>query len=108
MTFTNILYPRSEYPQRGSDFYMKTLVKHSATIGANATIICGVTIGRYSLIGAGAVITKNVPDFALVVGNPGKIVGWVDKKGLRLNLNKNGKSKCGKYKLKNNRLSFMS
>ena len=75
------LIPRSEFPQRGSKFYLKTLVKKSASIGANATIICGNNIGKYSLIGAGAVITKDVPDFALVVGNPAKIIGWVNKKG---------------------------
>ena len=80
MVFTNILIPRSEFPQRGSKFYKKTLVKKSASIGANATIICGNTIGKYSLIGAGSVVTKDVPDFAMVVGNPGKIVGWVNEK----------------------------
>ena len=66
------------------NFIKKTLVKKSASIGANATIICGNTIGEYSLIGAGSVVTKDVPDFALVVGNPGKIVGWVDKKAIKL------------------------
>ena len=80
MVFTNIKLPRSEFPQRGSDFYMKTLVKKSTSIGANATIICGVTLGEYSFIGSGAVVTKNVSDHALIVGNPGRIIGWVDKK----------------------------
>ena len=75
------LIPRCEFPQRGSKFYLKTLVKKSASIGANATIICGNNIGKYSLIGSGSVITKEVPDYALVVGNPGKIIGWVNKKG---------------------------
>ena len=84
MVFTNVLIPRSEFPQKGSKFYKKTLVKKSASIGANATIICGNTIGQYSLIGAGSVVTKDVPDFALVVGNPGKIVGWVDEKGNKI------------------------
>lgn len=84
MVFTNILLPRSEFPQVGSKYYQKTLVKKSATIGANATIICGVTIGKYALIGAGAVITKDIPDFSLVVGNPGKIIGIVDEKGNRI------------------------
>ncbi len=83
MVFTNILLPRSEFPQVGSKYYQKTLVKKSATIGANATIICGVTIGKYALIGAGSVITKDIPDFSLVVGNPGKIIGRVDEKGNR-------------------------
>lgn len=81
MVFTNIKVPRSEFPQQGSEFYAKTLVKKSASIGANATIICGVTIGEYALIGSGAVVTKDVPDYALVIGNPGRVVGIVDKKG---------------------------
>jgi len=84
MVFTNIKLPRSEFPQRGSEFYTKTLVKKSATIGANATIVCGVTIGEYALIGSGAVVTKDVPDFSLVVGNPGRVIGMVDKKGNRV------------------------
>ena len=62
-------------------FYQKTLIKKSASIGANATILCGITIGEYALIGAGAVVTKDIPHYALVVGNPGKVVGEVDKKG---------------------------
>ena len=85
MVFTNIKLPRSEFPQRGSGFYSKTLVKKSASIGANATIVCGVTIGEYALIGSGAVITKDVPDYALVIGNPGIVMGKVDKKGKRIN-----------------------
>ena len=100
IVFTNILIPRSEFPQKGADFYEKTLVKKSASIGANATVICGITIGRYALIGAGTVVTKNVPDFALVLGNPGKIVAWVDKRGKRLQFDINGDSKCGKYQKK--------
>ena len=83
MVFTNIKLPRSEFPQRGKEHYIKTLVKKSASIGANATIVCGVTIGEYAMIGSGAVVTKNVPPFALVVGNPGRIIGKVDKKGNR-------------------------
>ena len=97
MVFTNILLPRCEFPQQGSEFYDKTLVKKSASIGANATIVCGNTIGQYAMIGAGAVITKDVPDFALILGNPGKIVGWVDKKGSRLEFDKNGLSQCGQF-----------
>lgn len=81
MVFTNIKLPRSEFPQRGSKYYLKTLVKKSASIGANATIVCGVTIGEYAIIGAGAVVTKNVPPYSLVIGNPARIVGKVDKKG---------------------------
>jgi UDP-2-acetamido-3-amino-2,3-dideoxy-glucuronate N-acetyltransferase len=85
MVFTNVKLPRSEFPQRGSSHYSKTLVKKSASIGANATIVCGVTIGEYAMIGSGAVVTKDVPPFHLVVGNPAKIVCKVDKYGKRIN-----------------------
>ena len=84
MVFTNIKIPRSEFPQRGSKHYSKTLIKRSVSIGANATILCGVIIGEYALIGSGAVVTKDVPPYALVTGNPGKVVGRVDKKGKRI------------------------
>ena len=83
VVFTNIKIPRSEFPQRGTEYYSKTIVKKSTSIGANATIVCGVTIGEYALIGAGAVVTKDVPPFSLVAGNPGKIIGEVDKNGNR-------------------------
>ena len=84
MVFTNIRLPRSEFPQKGSEYYEKTLVKKSASIGANSTIICGVTIGRYAFIGSGAVVTKDVPDYTLVIGNPGKVIGKVDQRGNRV------------------------
>tara|TARA_B100000315_G_scaffold77957_1_gene71276 strand:+ start:413 stop:916 length:504 start_codon:yes stop_codon:yes gene_type:complete len=84
MVFTNIKIPRSEFPQQGSEFYQKTIVKKSASIGANAIIVCDVSIGEYALIGSGAVVTKDVPAYSLVIGNPGKIIGKVDKKGRRL------------------------
>lgn len=99
MVFTNILNPRSEFPQRGSKNYIKTLIKKSASIGANATIVCGNKIGKYALIGAGTVVTKDVPDFALFVGNPGRVIGWVNKKGVKLSFKTGGYSSCGKYKL---------
>jgi len=83
IVFTNIKIPRSEFPQKGTEYYSKTIVRRSASIGANATIVCGVTIGEYALVGAGSVVTKDVPPFALVVGNPGKIIGKVDKNGNR-------------------------
>ena len=76
MVFTNIKDPRCKYPQRGSEFYLKTLVKEGASIGANATIVCGNTIGKHAVIGAGAVITKNVPDYAVMTGVPAKRTGW--------------------------------
>ena len=107
MVFTNILLPRCEFPQKGSEFYQKTLVKKSASIGANSTVVCGNIIGQYAMIGAGAVITKDVPDFALILGNPGKQVGWVDKKGKRLTFNQNGLSQCGQFKLKNNSITYL-
>ena len=107
MVFTNIQRPRSEFPQRGSEFYTRTLVKKSASIGANATIVCGSTIGEYAFIGAGAVVTKDVPAFALVVGNPGKIIGWVDKKGHKLEFDEAGTSKCGNYKLGNDQVKYI-
>ena len=107
MVFTNIKLPRSEFPQRGSDFYSKTLVKKSASIGANATIVCGVTIGEYALIGSGAVVTKEVPDFGLLVGNPARLVGWVDKQGNKLVFSNSAISNCGKYQLKDNKVIFL-
>ncbi len=107
VVFTNILLPRSEFPQKGSEFYQKTLVKKSASIGANATILCGITIGNYAFIGAGSVITKNVPDFALIIGNPGKQVGWVNKKGERLVFDQNWLSQCGQFQLKNNLITCL-
>ena len=103
MVFTNILVPRSEFPQKGSKFYLKTLVKKSATIGANATIICGSTIGQYAFIGAASVVTKDVPDFAMVFGNPARIVGWVNKQGQRLHFDEDGISNCKNYRLKNHK-----
>ncbi|SVC94250.1 uncharacterized protein METZ01_LOCUS347104, partial [marine metagenome] len=84
MVFTNIKVPRSEFPQRGTEFYSKTLVKKSVSIGANATIVCGVTIGEYAMIGSGTVVTKDIPAYAMVVGNPGRVLGKVDKKGNRV------------------------
>jgi UDP-2-acetamido-3-amino-2,3-dideoxy-glucuronate N-acetyltransferase len=84
MVFTNIVNPRSEFPQRGAGHYKKTLVKRGATLGANSTIVCGVTIGRCAFVGAGAVVTKDIPDYALVIGNPGRVTGWMCACGTRL------------------------
>ena len=105
MVFTNILNPRSAIIRR--DAYVKTLVKKGASIGANATIICGNSIGEYALIGAGTVVTKPVKPYALVVGNPAKIIGWVDKKGNKLKFNAEGYSECGKYLKFNNNVSLL-
>ena len=107
IVFTNILKPRSEFPQQGSEFYQKTIIKKSASIGANATIVCGSKIGKYALIGAGSVITKDVPDHALVVGNPGRIIGWVNKLGDKLVFNDEGYSSCGKYSFINGTLKSL-
>ncbi|HSB09110.1 MAG TPA: acyltransferase [Blastocatellia bacterium] len=86
MVFTNVINPRSHVPRK--DEYRKTLVKRGASIGANATIICGHTIGRYAFIGAGAVVTADVPDYAMVVGNPGRIAGWMCQCGIKLALSR--------------------
>ncbi len=94
MVFTNILDPRCKYPQVGVDHYIKTLVKEGASIGANATIVCGNTLGKNCMIGAGAVVTKDVPDFALVVGTPAKIVGWVSEAGKKLVFGENNIATC--------------
>ena len=111
MIFTNIRLPRSEFPQKGSKYFEKTLVKKSASIGANATIVCGITIGEYALIGSGSVVTKDVPAFALVIGNPGKITGWVSKIGERLVFNDRDIAICNKngekYQLINNHVKLV-
>lgn len=86
MVFTNDLTPRSKYP-KGSSNYQKTIVKYGATIGANATIVCGNIIGKWAMIASGAVVTKNVPNYALYAGIPAKQIGWVCECGLRLNEN---------------------
>lgn len=82
MVFTNVINPRSEIVRKHE--YQETLVRRGASIGANATIVCGHTIGQYAFIGAGAVVTKDVPDFALVVGNPARRTGWMCRCGIRL------------------------
>jgi len=94
MVFTNILDPRCKYPQVGADHYIKTLVQEGASIGANATIVCGNTLGKNCMIGAGATVTKDVPDFALVVGTPAKIVGWVSETGKKLVFGENDIATC--------------
>lgn len=98
MVFTNIIDPRSKYPQVGSKYYIKTLVKEGASLGANCTIVCGNTIGKYAFVGAGAVVTKDVPDYALVVGNPARIIGWVSEAGKKLIFDKDGFAYCEKSK----------
>lgn len=106
MVFTNIINPRSAVIRRNQ--YVETRVEKGASIGANATVICGNTIGAYALIGAGAVITKDVPPYALIVGNPGKQIGWVSAYGHRLHFDVNNQATCPesgkKYTLNNNQV----
>lgn len=90
--FTNVINPRSAVNRRGN--YAKTHVGKGASIGANATIVCGHDIGKYAFVGAGAVVTKNIDDYALVVGNPSKQIGWISEYGNRLTFNKNGEAIC--------------
>ena len=109
MVFTNIINPRSAIERRGQ--YTKTHVGKGASIGANSTIVCGNDIGDYALIGAGAVITKYVKPYALVVGNPAKQIGWMSRYGQRLNFNQDGFALCKEsldwYELKNEEVQFL-
>lgn len=102
MVFTNIINPRSAVVRKNK--YLRTLVKKGASIGANATIICGHTIGEYAFIGAGAVVTKDVKPYALVIGNPARQTGWISEYGHKLQFNEQGIAICSeskeKYKLK--------
>lgn len=106
MVFTNVVNPRSGVNRRGQ--YTRTLVKYGASIGANATIVCGHDIGRFAFIGAGAVVTKEIPDYALVVGNPAKQIGWMSEYGHRLKFNEEGVAQCPEskeiYHLENGRV----
>lgn len=107
MVFTNVVNPRSAIVRKHA--YRKTLVKKGASIGANATIVCGYDIGEYAFIGAGAVVTKNVPAYALVVGNPSRQIGWVSEYGNRLHFDENGLATCPEsnvqYELKDLKVS---
>ncbi len=104
MVFTNIINPRSAIKRR--DEFKKTIVRKGASIGANATIVCGNDIGQFAFIGAGSVVTKEVPAYALLVGNPAKQIGWMSEFGHRLNFDKNNESTCEesgeKYRIENN------
>lgn len=100
MVFTNILDPKCKYPQVGAEYYIRTLVKEGASIGANATIVCGVTLGKHCLVGAGSVVTKDIPNYALVVGVPAKQIGWVSEAGKRLNFDDNNIAFCEKSQKK--------
>ncbi|PIE49970.1 MAG: N-acetyltransferase [Flavobacteriales bacterium] len=106
MVFTNVINPRSAVNRKAE--YMKTVVKKGASIGANATIVCGNDIGKFAFIGAGAVVTKEIPDYALVVGNPSRQIGWVSEYGHRLEFDENGFAICKEsgqeYRLENNKV----
>lgn len=103
MVFTNVINPRSAINRKNQ--YLRTLVKKGASIGANATIVCGHDIGRYAFVGAGAVVTKDVPDYALVIGNPARHAGWMSEFGHKLEFNNQGIATCAesneKYMLEN-------
>jgi UDP-2-acetamido-3-amino-2,3-dideoxy-glucuronate N-acetyltransferase len=107
MVFTNVLFPRSAWIKEGQ--YMSTRVGKGASIGANATIVCGHNIGNYAFIGAGAVVTKEVPPYALIIGNPGKQTGWISERGCKLAFDSLGIAVCPeskqKYQLKDNSVS---
>ncbi|MCE2894914.1 MAG: N-acetyltransferase [Flammeovirgaceae bacterium] len=92
MVFTNVINPRSAINRKNE--FSKTVVKKGVSIGANATIVCGHDIGQFAFIGAGAVVTKNVPDYALVMGNPAKQTGWMSEYGHKLSFDKNGEATC--------------
>lgn len=106
MVFTNVINPRSAVSRKHE--YMQTLVRKGASIGANATIVCGNEIGEYAFIGAGAVVTKPVPSYALVVGNPARQIGWMSEYGHRLHFDENNIAVCeessDQYELKDNRV----
>ncbi len=110
MVFTNVINPRSAVNRKAE--YTDTLVGKGCSIGANATIVCGNNLGKYSFIGAGAVVTKEVKDYALVVGNPAKQIGWVSEYGNRLEFSSNGKATCAEsgeeYRLENEKVSKIS
>ncbi len=110
MVFTNVTNPRSAVNRKSE--YARTHVGTGASIGANATIVCGHNIGRFAFIGAGAVVTKHVPDYALVVGNPSRQTGWMSEFGHRLDFDKNGKAVCREsgqeYQLENNSVKRIS
>lgn len=110
MVFTNVINPRSAIIRKNQ--YMTTIVKKGASIGANATIVCGHNIGEYAFIGAGAVVTKEVPPYALVVGNPAKQIGWISEYGQRLDFNEEGIAVCPesheKYRFQNDVVSKIS
>jgi UDP-2-acetamido-3-amino-2,3-dideoxy-glucuronate N-acetyltransferase len=110
MVFTNVINPRSAINRKNE--YMPTIVKRAATIGANATIVCGVTLGEFCFVGAGAVVTKDVKPYALVVGNPARQIGWMSEFGHRLEFNSDSLASCPEsgqvYRFENNQVNRIS
>jgi len=110
VVFTNVINPRAAVERKHE--FKSTIVKEGATVGANATIVCGIELGKYCFIGAGAVVVKNVPDYALVVGNPAKQIGWVSKHGHKLSFNNDGiaycPQSCDQYILQDGKIIFES
>jgi UDP-2-acetamido-3-amino-2,3-dideoxy-glucuronate N-acetyltransferase len=96
VVFTNVINPRSAIVRKNE--YKSTLVQKGATIGANATVVCGITIGRFAFVGAGAVVTKSIPDYALVIGNPARQTGWMSEYGHKLKFNPEGLAVCPESK----------
>lgn len=112
MVFTNVINPRCKFPQNDARFYKKTLIKEGASIGANATIVCGNTLGMHCFIGSGAVVTKDVPDYAMIIGVPGRQSGWMSEGGEKLIFDSRGKAVCKKsntvYELTDGRVTRVS
>ncbi len=110
MVFTNVMNPRSAVNRKNE--YKKTVVKKGATIGANATIVCGINIGEYAFVGAGTVVIREVKPYAMLVGNPARQIGWMSEQGEKLNFDKNGKATCSlsgdQYELNNNIVNKIS
>ena len=109
MVFTNVMNPRSGVVRKSE--YAPTIVRKGASIGANATIVCGVELGEYCFVGAGTVVNKDIPAYALVVGVPYRIIGWMSRYGVRLNFDENGDATCSgtgeKYRLKDERVEYI-
>lgn len=109
MVFTNVINPRSAVSRKSE--YKQTLIRRGASVGANATIVCGHELGEYCLIGAGSVVTKDVPAYALMVGNPAKRIGWVSRHGEKLQFDESGLAVCPatgeKYKLTDNKVTLL-
>lgn len=109
VVFTNVINPRSAINRRSE--FQKTWIKKGASIGANTTIVCGNTIGKFAMVGAGSVVTKTVADYALVFGNPARWKGWVSRAGMKLMFDQNGLATCPetgeKYRLENNQVEWM-